>query len=147
MENKFTRAIPQLPVVNVTAAAEFYRDVLGFKIDWTWGENDYGAVSRDDAVFYLCAWKPPVAPVTCIINVPEVDPLCEEWRAKGAKIVSEPEDKPWHVREFTVEDNNGHHFRISQPSLVSKHAARERVEAALGKRFDVMVEAASEAGY
>jgi GNAT superfamily N-acetyltransferase/uncharacterized glyoxalase superfamily protein PhnB len=135
MENKFTRAIPQLPVVNVTAAAQFYRDVLGFQIDWTWGENDYGAVSRDDAVFYLCAWKPPIAPVTCIINVPEVDPLCAEWRAKGAKIVSDPEDKPWGLREFTVEDNNGHRFRIGQPSTVSKHIARERVEVKLVQRL------------
>ena len=135
MENKFSRAVPQLPVANVTTATEFYRDVLGFKIDWTWGENNYGSVSRDDAVFYLCAAKQPIAPVTCIINVPAVDPLCAGWRARGAKIVSEPEDKPWNVREFTVEDNNGHLFRVSQPSAASKHIAREPVQATLVRRL------------
>jgi GNAT superfamily N-acetyltransferase len=139
MENKFTRAIPQLPVVNVTETAEFYRDIFGFKIEWTW-ENDYGAVSRDQALFYLSATRPPIAPVTCILNVPVVDPLYEEWRAKGAKIVSKLEDKPWNMREFTVEENNGHRFRVGQPSLASKHVARERVEVKLVRRIPTMEE-------
>lgn len=39
-----------------------------------------------------------------------------EWRQSGAKLLGEPEDKPWGIREFTVEDNNGHFFRISRPS-------------------------------
>jgi GNAT superfamily N-acetyltransferase len=43
-------------------------------------------------------------------------------------MLSEPEDKPWGLREFTVEDNNGHRFRVSQPSMVSPHQARERIE-------------------
>jgi GNAT superfamily N-acetyltransferase/uncharacterized glyoxalase superfamily protein PhnB len=125
MENRFARAIPQLPVLNVGETAQFYRDVLGFKIDWTWGENDYGAVSRDEMVLFLCAMPPPVARVTCVINVREIDALCAEWRKKGAKILSEPDDKPWGLREFTVEDNNGHRFRVSRPSSVSPHQKRE----------------------
>lgn len=128
MDNEFARAVPQLPVANVPETQRFYRDVLGFKIDWTWGENNYGAVSRDHTELYLIADTPPFHPVTCMINVTAIDPLCEEWRANGAKILSEPEDKPWGLREFTVEDNNGHRFRISQPSSVSPHQPRERLE-------------------
>lgn len=128
MENNFARAVPQLPVANVQETQRFYRDVLGFKIDWTYGENNYGAVSRDGTDLYLIADKPPFRPVTCIINVTAVDPLCEEWRAKGAKVLSEPEDMPWGVREFTVEDNNGHRFRISQASVASPHTPREPAE-------------------
>jgi len=128
MDNKFARVVPQLPVANVQETQRFYQDVLGFKIDWTWGENEYGAVSRDRTEFYLIADKPPFQPITCVINVTEVDPLCAQWRAKGAKILSEPEDMPWGVREFTVEDNNGHRFRVSQPSTLSPHQPRERLE-------------------
>lgn len=128
MDNNFARAVPQLPVANVQETQRFYRDVLGFKIDWTFGENDYGAVSRDGTELYLIADKRPLQPMTCVINVTAVDPLCEEWRPKGASILSEPEDMPWGVREFTVEDNNGHRFRISQPSIVSPHLPRERIE-------------------
>jgi GNAT superfamily N-acetyltransferase len=128
MDNNFARAVPQLPVANVQETQRFYRDVLGFKIDWIWGENDYGAVSRGRTEFYLIAAKPPFQPITCVINVTAVDPLCAEWRAKGAKISSEPADQPWGLREFTVEDNNGHRFRISQPSSASPHQPRERIE-------------------
>jgi GNAT superfamily N-acetyltransferase len=140
MENKFARAVPELPVANVTESAAFYRDVLGFKIDWTWGENDYGAVSRDDTVLYLCAASGAIVPHTCIINVTSVDPLCAEWRAKGAKIVFDVEDKPWGLREFTVEDNSGHRFRVSQPSVKSRHVAREPVAVNLVERLPTMEE-------
>ena len=34
----------------------------------------------------------------------EVDQLFVQWKAARAKIVSEPEDKPWKLREFTAAD-------------------------------------------
>jgi hypothetical protein len=37
--------------------------------------------------------------------------------------------------------------KVSAVTGIWNEADRERVEAALGKKFDVMVEAASEAGY
>jgi GNAT superfamily N-acetyltransferase/uncharacterized glyoxalase superfamily protein PhnB len=126
MENNFARAVPQLPVANVRETQQFYKDILGFKIDWTFGENDYGSVSRGRTELFLIAATPPIHPITCVVSVTAVDPLCAEWQAKGATILSEPEDKPWGIREFTVEDNNGHRFRISQPSTLSQHQPRER---------------------
>lgn len=132
MMSKLARAMPQLPVVNVEEAQRFYRDVMGFRIDWTWGENDYGSVSRDEMTIFLCASKEPISRVTLFVNTGGVDALCEEFRRNSAKIVSEPEDKPWGMREFTVEDNNGHCFRMAQASKVSTHVAREP---AAGVRF------------
>ncbi len=34
METKFPSAIPEIPVVNVAAAAEYYTKCLGFRADW-----------------------------------------------------------------------------------------------------------------
>jgi hypothetical protein len=34
----------------------------------------------------------------------EVDELYRRWQQAGAKIVSEPQDKPWRLREFRVAD-------------------------------------------
>jgi len=42
----------------------------------------------------------------------EVDDLCEQWKAAQAKIVSEPEDKPWKLREFTAADLDGNLIRV-----------------------------------
>lgn len=133
MENRFARAIPQLPVHDVRKTQEYYRDVLGFHIDWTWGENAYGAVSRDGTTLFLCnVGDDEISRACLVINVTEVDVLCAEWKAKGAKIVEEPEDKPWGLREFTVQDLNGHCFRISRPTSQNTHTSRDRVE---GVRF------------
>ncbi|HET6408203.1 MAG TPA: GNAT family N-acetyltransferase [Chthoniobacteraceae bacterium] len=123
--SKLARAIPQFGVLNVEEAQRFYRDVLGFRIDWTWGENDYGSVSRDGTTIFLSKAGGEISPMDLFVNALEVDALCAEWRQRGAKIVSEPEDKPWGIREFTVEDNNGHRLRIAQPSRKSRDVARQ----------------------
>lgn len=123
--SKLARANPQFGVFNVEEAQEYYRDVLGFRIDWTWGVNDYGSVSRDGTTIFLSNSGGNVHPMLLFIFASEVDALCTEWKGRGAKIVSEPEDKPWGMREFTVEDNNGHRLRIAETSKVSRHEARE----------------------
>ena len=42
----------------------------------------------------------------------EVDELFAEWKAAQAKIVSEPEDKPWKLREFIAADLDGNLIRV-----------------------------------
>ena len=42
----------------------------------------------------------------------EVDELYDRWREAGAKIVAEPEDKPWRLREFRVADLDGNQLRV-----------------------------------
>ncbi len=42
----------------------------------------------------------------------EVDELFAEWKAARAKIVSEPEDKPWRLREFMATDLDGNLIRV-----------------------------------
>jgi uncharacterized glyoxalase superfamily protein PhnB len=45
-------------------------------------------------------------------NKAEVDELYEEWIAKGARVVFEPEDKAWMMREFTITDLAGNVIRV-----------------------------------
>ena len=42
----------------------------------------------------------------------EVDELFAQWKAAQAKIVSEPEDKPWKLREFMAADLDGNLIRV-----------------------------------
>jgi uncharacterized glyoxalase superfamily protein PhnB len=56
-----------------------------------------------------------VGPVMVWLNLnskQEVDELYRRWRDAGAKIVDEPEDKPWGLREFRVSDPDGNQFRV-----------------------------------
>ena len=56
-------AIPILFVRDVAASAAFYRDTLGFAIDFLYGEPPfYGAVSRGEACLHLrCVHEPNFA--------------------------------------------------------------------------------------
>ena len=42
----------------------------------------------------------------------EVDELHHRWREAGAKILDQPEDKPWRLREFRVADLDGNQLRV-----------------------------------
>jgi uncharacterized glyoxalase superfamily protein PhnB len=42
----------------------------------------------------------------------EIDELFAQWKAAHAKIVSEPEDKPWKLREFMAADLDGNLIRV-----------------------------------
>jgi uncharacterized glyoxalase superfamily protein PhnB len=46
------------------------------------------------------------------INVENVDEYYETIKARGAKIISPPDDKEWFMREMLVEDPDGHIIRF-----------------------------------
>jgi ribosomal protein S18 acetylase RimI-like enzyme len=50
----------------------------------------------------------------------EIDALHEQHRARGAPIISPIDNKPWHIREYTVCDPNGYHLRFSGPLSYEK---------------------------
>ncbi len=77
---------PQLPVSDIRETQAYYRDVLGFKIAWLWQE-EFGA-----------------------------DAVLADYRERGVKIVEEIASHPYGMREFSIEDNNGHRFRSGHSS-------------------------------
>jgi hypothetical protein len=50
-----------------------------------------------------------------IIAGPDLDGLCEKYRERGVKIVSEPAPSPWGGREFEIEDCNGYILNFWTP--------------------------------
>lgn len=104
-------ATPQLPVRDVRETQRYYRDVLGFKIAWIFDE-DYGAVYNGAIEIFFSEATEPFTPVWNFIRVENADAVHEVYRARGVQIVEEIASHPWGMREFTIEDNNGHRFRI-----------------------------------
>jgi len=102
--------VPELPVEDVERAQKYYRDVLGFAIGWIDPEKGIGAVSRDDAVIFFRRTTAPFVPAVHWIFADEVDQTYRELRASGAKIVEPLEQKPWGLRQFTVDDLDGNRF-------------------------------------
>ena len=102
---------PQLPVPDVREAQIYYRDVLGCKIAWIYQEQ-YGAVYNGRTEIFFTRETGPIAPSWHFIRVENADSALADLRERGANIVEEIASHPWGMREFTIEDLNGHYFRI-----------------------------------
>ena len=107
---KLAHPTPELPVADVERAQRHYRDALGFEIGWLYPGGDIGAVSRDHAVIFLRRRDGPFEPAVHWMFAAEIDATYEELRSRGARIVEPLEQKPWGLRQFTVEDIDGNRF-------------------------------------
>ena len=104
-------AAPVLVVRDVLRSVEHYRDVLGFRTEFTYGDPVfYAGVERDHVVIHLqAAGKTMRQPGHGAINifVTDVDALYRELKARGARTLDEPKDYPYGMRDFNVHDLDG----------------------------------------
>jgi uncharacterized glyoxalase superfamily protein PhnB len=104
----------------VEKAAEYYVNALGFHFDWGNDEGGIGGISQGECRLFLTnvafrQYYGTGSPVTVWLNLNskhDVDELYHRWQGTGAKILAEPEDKPWHLREFRVADPDGNQLRV-----------------------------------
>jgi uncharacterized glyoxalase superfamily protein PhnB len=116
----FPQAVPEIPVENVDNAAEYYVQALGFTVDWGGDSGGIAGISQGDCRIFLtnASFRETYGtsgPATIWLNLPsrdQVDELYRRWRDSGAKILAEPQDKPWRLREFTAEDLDGNRLRV-----------------------------------
>lgn len=114
------QAVPEIPVENVERAAEYYVKALGFQFDWGGDAGGIGGISQGDCRMFLtnASFRESYGtsgPATIWLNLSskgEVDELFRRWRDAGARILAEPEDKPWRLREFRAADLDGNQLRV-----------------------------------
>ena len=120
MHADFPQAVPEIPVSDVDRAARYYVDVLGFTFEWGDNQGGIGGISQGQCRMFLTneqfrAGYGTAGPVMIWLNLngkDEVDKLYRRWKEAGAKVLAEPEDKPWHLREFRVGDVDGNQLRV-----------------------------------
>jgi catechol 2,3-dioxygenase-like lactoylglutathione lyase family enzyme len=123
--HQFHGVQPVLPVADAARAARYFRDVLGFEIDFIAGEPpSYARVkkgaerSHGDPVYirlWQCSaptggqgWKGEV-----VIHVGhDVDGLHAAYLKRGVTIVEPPVSQPWGLREFAIREPDGHLLRF-----------------------------------
>jgi catechol 2,3-dioxygenase-like lactoylglutathione lyase family enzyme len=108
--------IPILSVRDVAASARFYRDTLGFRVDWGEGEGSgMASVSRDGHAIMLCHGEQGQPGTWIWIGVENIEPLYAQYAARGATFREKPRNHPW-AYEMRIEDPDGHVLRFgSEP--------------------------------
>ena len=114
---RLTRSVSVIFVANVEASAEFFRNTLGFSIDFLHGKPPfYGSVSRDGARVHLKFVHEPVLAVgaqdqdgliTAFIEVENVKALYAEYVTAGAMFDQKLKKQAWGGRDFIVRDLDG----------------------------------------
>lgn len=110
-------AIPVVFVSNVERAAEFFRDRLGFAIEFLHGSPAfYGGVCRDGAILHLRFVHEPVISqelrekeslLAAFIVVENIKALFDEYKEKGVPMLGTLRKEPWGGPTFTVCDPDG----------------------------------------
>jgi|GEM_PF-224264 len=107
------QALPELPCSDVAAAVAWYRDVLGFRINYQ--QHDLGVMDRDTITVLLIARTDQHKGIgSCEVYVADADLLYEELQAKGARILGPPVSHPWGLRDFRVIDPEGNRITFAQ---------------------------------
>ncbi|HVZ63311.1 MAG TPA: VOC family protein [Lacunisphaera sp.] len=123
---RLTSSAPVLLVRDVRAAANHYRDALGFTYTRFWGEGpDFVILERDGMRLMLNRapqgteitphWKVNHGMWNVYFWVDDVDALFAEVSARGATIDYGLGNKPYEIREFGVQDLDGYDIGFGQP--------------------------------
>jgi catechol 2,3-dioxygenase-like lactoylglutathione lyase family enzyme len=116
-ENLFQPAVPILFVRDVSASSRFYRDRLGFVVDFLYGTPPfYGSVSRGQACLHLrhvgapnfaalAATEPSL--ILATIEVTDVHGLYEEFQAKSVDVAQMPTRQDWGGTDLHIRDPDG----------------------------------------
>ena len=118
------RSATYLPVPDISGVGAYYRDVLGFRCEYSAGEPPEFAIytrGKVAVMFRRVADAALVRPnesqggtwdVFCWVS--DVDALCEELTRNGADIVYAPLVQSYGMREFAVRDPVGHVLGFGQ---------------------------------
>lgn len=121
------RATPILFVRDVTRAAAFYAERLGFNVDFLHGEPPfYGSVSRGEACLHLrfvgdpnfvelAAREPSL--ILATLETTDVTALFAELEGRGAVFAQRLVDQPWGGADFHVRDLDGNVISFVQFGL------------------------------
>jgi len=106
-----------LEVRDVPASIEFYRRVLGLEPVVTMGEPpNFALLGTGSASMGLSECpRPAVAGiVACYVDVADVGSAFERCSAAGATVTMPLATHPWQMRDFVLQDPDGHQIAVGQ---------------------------------
>jgi catechol 2,3-dioxygenase-like lactoylglutathione lyase family enzyme len=116
----FVAAATVFAVRDVPRSVEHYRDVLGFRVEFTYGEPVfYAGVERGGVLIHLQGageTKRQPGQGSVYVFVDDVDGLYEELKLRGARILKAPENYDYGMRDFDIHDLDGNQLGFGMES-------------------------------
>ena len=119
---RITAIAPQFLVDDLDRSIPYYRDRLGFELDFIY-EGFYASVSRDGFAIHLkCAPKTGAdrghrkdnEHLDAFVGVIGVRELFGDFQTRGASVIKPLEEQPWSAVDFYVEDPDGYILCFSE---------------------------------
>ncbi|WP_245801212.1 VOC family protein [Pollutimonas bauzanensis] len=109
-----------LAVPDLERSASYFRDALGFRLEWPEGSG-WQLVSRGDVRIMIGHCPEAMLPSVTgdhsyfgYLNVDDADALHSELVNRGAIILQPPTDRPHGMREFVIGTPDGHRMMVGQ---------------------------------
>jgi catechol 2,3-dioxygenase-like lactoylglutathione lyase family enzyme len=118
---RINRIAPQFLVDDLERSITYYRDKLGFTLDFVY-ESFYASVSRDGFAIHLKHGPVSTAErayrkeegLDAYLGVSGIHGLFEELQKRGAEVIRPLEERPWACLDFYVEDPDGYILCFSE---------------------------------
>lgn len=110
----FESIVPILYSTDVKKSIAYFMNELAFDNSWEWDHDpvSFGGVSKECVRLFFCLHDQGQPGTWLAINLDNVDEYYEIIKARGARIISPPDNKPWFMREMLVETPDGHIIRF-----------------------------------
>ncbi|MBA4179129.1 MAG: hypothetical protein C0506_00935 [Anaerolinea sp.] len=104
---------PNLPVADLERAVAFYRDVIGFGVEARMDDVGFALMRAGGAELALVKHPAP-QPGGAYLYVSGVEQLLTRCTEAGCTLISPLTVEPWGLRDFVVEDPDGHRIAIGE---------------------------------
>ena len=120
---QIARVIPQLRTTDLAASIAFYTEILGFALEFQYGDF-YAGVRSGPYVLHLklvdekdpsIAYVDQEEHLHLYIQTPDVTVLAAELGRKGVTLVRGVRDTEWGTRECVAKDDQGHTLYFGEP--------------------------------
>jgi uncharacterized glyoxalase superfamily protein PhnB len=117
-----TGIVPQFLVDDLDRAIAYYRDKLGFEVDFVY-DSFYASVSRNGCAIHLKhapkleaerAHRKEQEHLDAYVAVSGIRELFSELQRRGAEVLKPLEEQPWNCIDFYVEDGDGYVLCFSE---------------------------------
>jgi catechol 2,3-dioxygenase-like lactoylglutathione lyase family enzyme len=109
----FEKSNPILYSKDVAMSVDYYKTVLGFDDGWVWDDDaTFGGVVKGGVEIFFCKENQGHPGTWVAIILDNVDEYYTLIKNRGAKILTEPKDEAWNMREMFVQDPDGHIIRF-----------------------------------